>query len=151
MDQLRESVMGILRDTNLAPDEESIASYGQEGSILLSPIHNTWSRSARRQATRKIPSSETQPEVNTGEESTEPIMRIRLSFQSSVPSTSESQAGDGDWRGATLTLDWLEGRDRITVEGFWKFLLTKAGLVGRVKPTQGGGRGGRAGRGRRGG
>jgi hypothetical protein len=29
-----------------------------------------------------------------------------------------------------VELRWLEGRDRSVVEGLWKFILTKAGLVG---------------------
>ena len=75
------------------------------------------------------------------EEDVEPLMVLRLSFIPPIPpcdtnSTSDPQSEhiniktEGDWRGATLTLDFVMGKERALVDAFWKFVLTKAGLLG---------------------
>ena len=87
-------------------------------------------------------------------DSGEPVISMRLSFlppvppSASKPSTvpgSASQAAiegtvpdvelgsstHGAWQGATLALDFLQGNDRALFESFWKYLLTKANLLGK--------------------
>jgi hypothetical protein len=146
----------VLGGASLKPELNAgfnaVSFHEEDGSILLAPRSNTWSRSARRQAARATTSfdasEQTKGTLNGDQEHTEPLMRVRLSFLAPTPPTS---ATDGEWRGATLTLHFLEGRDRSVVEAFWKFLLAKAGLVGRNEESAAAGRGGLAGRGRRGG
>jgi hypothetical protein len=48
----------------------------------------------------------------------EPLMRLRLRFL----------ARD---EGASVMMDWIWGRDRGIVDGFWKFMISKAGLLGK--------------------
>ena len=115
---------------------------------MLAPRRNTWSRSARRQATRAIRVTESEsnnPSENTDSEvaSAQPLMRLCLYFMTpaALKLGGTVSVQDEDLRGATLSLDFLEGRDRPAMEAFWMFLLTKAGLVGRAGPSSAGGRG----------
>ena len=151
-----------MSDIHLAPlsHKATESLLEDDGSIVLSPLTNTWSRAARRQAAR-APSIQNEgdahPQIGLAEdvppESTtegNPLMRVRITFIPPVPPNNADKEDQGDWRGATLGLDFLEGRDRSSVDALWKFLLTKAGLVGRNEPpTDAPSHGGRAGRGRR--
>ena len=168
VDQVRQSVASVLGDIHLLPVKNDVAGswslLESEGSIILSPRRNTWSRSARRQAARTTASGEAgsaeqssfdrQAGGDDQDSEIEPLMRVRLSFIPPAPPVSEVPVGEVNWRGAALALDFLEGRDRAIVDAFWKFLLTKAGFLGRAE-IPGGGlraglRGGRTGRGERG-
>lgn len=93
-----------------------------------------------------------QPDLPEVEQDIKPLMRLRLSFLQPSPPSTDNSSEKVDWRGATLTVDFLEGQEYSVMEAFWKCLLTKAGLLGRIEPSRVlVGRGGRAGRGRRGG
>jgi hypothetical protein len=99
--------------------------------MVLEPTTNTWSRAARRQAARQIDEEVSKPhgEDELGSDHQEPIMRVRLSvFAPSVP--------EEDTEGAGLRLEYLWGRERAVMEGFWKCLLSKAGLVGKRAPEE---------------
>ncbi|ORX39814.1 hypothetical protein BD324DRAFT_678907 [Kockovaella imperatae] len=53
---------------------------------------------------------------------------------SSEPAPASTANGDSTGttsQGATLALDWLQGKDRALFESFWKFLLTKGNLLGK--------------------
>lgn len=155
MEQLREAVLTVLGEVNLQPEDDGGAHHAGD-RLVLSPQSNTWSRSARRQAGRIIrldaDGDQVPSEDNVAETNLEPIMRVQLSFVAPTPPQAV-EGVEGEWRGAKLILVFLGGRDRTVVEGFWKFLLSKAGLLGRSQLFLGerGGRDGRGRRGRRGG
>lgn len=128
------------------PDHElGISGEQADGSILLAPIANTWSRAARRLAARAVPECTGQPypEIllpTPNPVPPSPIFRARLSFVSPAPPSAnlvEQPLAHQDWRGGTLRLDWTYGGDRGALEGFWKFLLTKAGLLGSQSVARG--------------
>ena len=142
---LGKKILTILTDISLMPtssdDTTAVSTLQQDNSIILSPTQNTWSRSSRRQAIRSAAYTQKLGTASEGDDpplwvAPTPLMRCRLSFVPSVPPVGEAVVPGRDWRGATLCLDYLEGRDRSILEAFWKFLLTKADLVGQPKQAQ---------------
>ncbi|WVR05733.1 hypothetical protein IAU60_002758 [Kwoniella sp. DSM 27419] len=117
LDDIRQSVVDVLLTIQLNPSKESTdrAQYESDdlSTILLEPTSNTWSRAARRQAARAADQGHDQPQA--------PIFRARVRF---APPAREID-------GASLALDWLQGDDRSEVEALWKYVLSKAGLIGK--------------------
>ncbi|WWD17985.1 hypothetical protein CI109_102431 [Kwoniella shandongensis] len=146
LDQLRKTVIDVFKNINLDPadnssDPASFVSHDDDREeetlnvIIISPISNTWSRAARRLAARQVEAVSSAPAVTTGAQATEgsqgespvlPLLRAKIKFV----------AGSEDGASATLEMEWLEGRDRAVVENLWKFLLSKADLVGK-RPAEG--------------
>jgi hypothetical protein len=167
LDQLRKrlndvvSAIGLAADPTLAAAPASAAASGPRNILYLAPRSNTWSRAARRQAAREHQSGVKDEDASAngvttaiGEEARAPLFRAQLRL-------SHSAERDGT---AELGMDWLEGKgaDRAGVEALWKFVLSKANVVGK-RPrdagdvgtgpehpsSRGGSRGGRGGRGGR--
>lgn len=111
------------------------ADRDEDDHIPLAPLANTWSRAARRAAQRNPDAA---PAPNA-----EPLFRARLRITG-----EEGEPGQ-------VSLEWTWGRDREVVDTFWKFVLSKAGLLkrrfdddagyGGYGGRGGGGRGGRSG------
>ncbi|KAI9638368.1 uncharacterized protein MKK02DRAFT_22258 [Dioszegia hungarica] len=139
---LRDRIEGILRDVQLFPpipsstacaqsaaETEDTPSTGAQSTaadnanvIAIAPISNTWSRAARRQAARGGGSGSAAPSQPSGSgASAQPLFRATIHFLDVRALPPPKPA---------VELRWLEGRDRSVVEGLWKFILTKAGLVG---------------------
>jgi methyltransferase len=127
---LRQKVAEVLTSVNLVGGQD-----GEQNSITIAPRSVTWSRAARRQAARNADTSGT---AGVGIESDVPaLFRAEILFLEASSADGEaSTAGDGhdapgaSSRGASVKLVWHEGRDRSTVEALWKFILTKAQMVG---------------------
>ncbi|WVF70753.1 hypothetical protein IAT40_005547 [Kwoniella sp. CBS 6097] len=148
LESLRQTIMAVLEGISLAPPQTMIsdAAHSEEkGAISLAPTSNTWSRAARRQAARQAVErgvgggregpSELQNGLQTVTTST-PLFKAKLWF------TKPVREGDG----ASVSLDWLEGKDRSLVEALWKYLLTKGELISSKAEVVGdGGYGGRLG------
>lgn len=154
--ELAVAVLRALKESNLWPvagssaeastserkaaDAEAQATNGEDDPdadeddhIPLAPLANTWSRAARRAAQRNPDSA---PAPNA-----EPLFRARLRITG-----EDSEPGQ-------VSLEWEWGRDREVVDTFWKFVLSKSGLLKR-RTDDGGdqgyrGRGGWRGRGGR--
>ncbi|WVQ97117.1 hypothetical protein IAU59_004227 [Kwoniella sp. CBS 9459] len=153
-----------LRTTECTFNDQKTNSTGhdedQVDDIVLAPTINRWSRAARRQAARQVATGSNPGTFDEGERATTtgldsmsesagleakvpldpsaviPLFKARLRFVS--PKREEE--------GASLALDWLEGKDRTAVEALWKFLLTKGGLISAKAEAVGdGGYGGRLG------
>lgn len=138
---LRERVITVLHTIDM-PVEWDNSSEGASAAVLV-PVLITWSRAARRQAQRAkaaegnalgTPESPTQG----SQASPEPLFIARLSFEAQTHPTDAKGGGMALANGATLHLEWLQGKDRQAVDAFWKFLLTKAELLGAaLAPSQG--------------
>ncbi|WVQ85337.1 hypothetical protein IAT38_007502 [Cryptococcus sp. DSM 104549] len=128
---LRESLLALLRDISLDPTKESEpAEYGVDGDgkedkddITISPRSITWSRAARRQAARG--------ELAIIDLSSPPLLRARLTLLPSPPPESGESTPGEELVSGWVQLDWLEGKDWNEVDALWKFILSKAGLVGK--------------------
>ena len=150
VDQIRKAIIPVLMDIKLAPG--SVDCSIQDDGFLIRPKTNTWSRAARRQAAR----AEIDPAGPAEAEPTsaEPLFVAQLSFlgsrfsahpeSQSVPVHSEvhetrkePSAETSNVVNARLVLEWHYGEDRGIVDAFWKFLLTKAGLLGPTAPSGG--------------
>lgn len=70
---------------------------------MVAPRAITWTRAARRKG--------------AAEASVMPLFRTRVRI-----STESSALQD-----VVVSLDWLSGRDRTVVDGFWAFLVRKMG------------------------
>lgn len=112
-------------------------------SVVLEPKSNTWSRAARRQAAREA--AEGDKGVQASSPPSTPMIVVRISVIPPLPPSAKNPnrtsltTGDGgtttaqtegDWRGTTLALEFMSGKSRDIVDGLWKFLLTKANLLG---------------------
>ncbi|KAK1925018.1 hypothetical protein DB88DRAFT_525720 [Papiliotrema laurentii] len=147
LDQLREAVIAVLKSIKLGPGSSGSNLF--KDGIVLQPSTNTWSRAARRQAAREQTGADPTPKGEPTASEGKLLFTARLSFIDAVPpskvtadgadevenaykprSITERLGRQGDWRGATLTLHVIAGRDRDIVDAFWKFLLNKAGLLG---------------------
>ncbi|ORY33763.1 hypothetical protein BCR39DRAFT_519100 [Naematelia encephala] len=129
--ELHSKIFPIIQSIQLSPPpigiSNPISEWTDENTILLTPYLNTWSRAARRQAARG------ELLINDIEQNKEPIMRLLLRFVSPAPPQNEMERkvrGNDEWTGASLELEYVWGRDRAAVDSLWKFLLTKAGLLG---------------------
>ncbi|OCF38557.1 hypothetical protein I317_07667 [Kwoniella heveanensis CBS 569] len=178
LDDLRRTVLAVLAGISLLSEPadrsapvsphpaERDEGGGVEDDIMLAPTKNTWSRAARRQAARRtdsdhavepsegggtsiLHSSATEPHTDSSAaarippvpNNNTPLFRAKVRF---VPPKREDEVGEG----ASIAIDWLEGRDRAVVEALWKFLLTKGGLISsRADVVGDGGYGGRLGAG----
>ncbi|GFZ46189.1 hypothetical protein JCM24511_04436 [Saitozyma sp. JCM 24511] len=154
------SAIGLAADSTLAAAPAPAAASEPRDILYLAPRSNTWSRAARRQAAREHQSGGNDERIPAdgvdaaiGEEAPAPLFRAQLR----VSDSAEGQEA------AELSMDWIEGKgkDRASVEGLWKFVLSKANLVGKrprdagdvgagadhpySRGGSGGGRGGRGG------
>lgn len=134
---LRERVVAVLKTINM-PVEWYKAS--EKASAVLVPMSNTWSRAARRQAQRDKTAQGGAPDGTQGTKqdtrpSLEPLFIAKLSFEEQVKMAADESGASAHADGATLQLEWLQGKDRQVVDAFWKFLLTKAELLGTVLPV----------------
>ena len=154
LSQLSQTIREVLGGISLLPPSgKSEADIEDATELMLEPRRNTWSRAARRQAARG--EGEGVPDANG---LVDPLFRARLtvspgevetppsdlksleelegepSSQQQAGASTEALLSDGKNRGemgSKVTLDWLEGRDRTIVDALWKFLLNKAGLMGK--------------------
>lgn len=146
--------------TSQAGPTEDLGITAGAGSITIRPLANTWSRAARRKAARgevEDVSAMDEDAPQGGAKDNQSMFEACFRFIPPVPPKQHGQfptvetitfSADGDWRGATLCLDWISGSDRETVYAFWSSLLKRAGIV-KAEPTAGSGRGSsRGGRGK---
>lgn len=137
LEELKTSILAVLESVGMN------TAASDEGVIRLAPQSNTWSRQARRAAQRaaqgvaELASADGGNADSTSEAAPategEPLFRARLTF--STPQASDSAEGGIDAAPkARAVLDWDWGRDRTTVDAFWKFVITKAGLRKRRQP-----------------
>ncbi|KAK8865830.1 hypothetical protein IAR55_000978 [Kwoniella newhampshirensis] len=138
LQKLQESVLEVLESINLDPnpskpdpawfvkmnDMEGESSNSSE--VIISPKSNTWSRAARRQAARQtesvtISTSATKVAPAENSEISDPLLKAKIIFVT----------GSEDGESAMLEMEWMEGKDRAAVENLWKFVLSKAGLIGK--------------------
>jgi len=179
VEQLREAIEPVLAEVKLSPGSAECEAVSD--GYVIKPKTNTWSRAARRQAARAENAGEEAPTVDSSAK--DPLFIAQLAFLgprfSAQPEATASNneakddtddgvktSGTSSVVNARLTLEWTYGEDREIVDAFWKFLLTKAGLLGSDVPaggakrayggedseergSRGRGRGGRGGRGGR--
>lgn len=134
---LRKKVNEVLKIIQLGDEEVQEEKCAEP--ISMTPQSNTWSRAARRAAAR-------QATDGSGSTTTDvaPLFRAQYCFVN-VPRNhakgakeveqeglgeSGPEASDVEAQRGRLELHWIEGRDRFAVEALWKFVLTKAELVG---------------------
>ena len=89
--EIRERVLGVLRDVHLYDDRPNTDTDGATSAVdlmevSLDPRRNTWSRQARRQALHAA-SNGAEGTENANEEPVEPLFRARLVFE--PPSSSD--------------------------------------------------------------
>jgi hypothetical protein len=125
VEQLRKAVTEVLTGIKL------VSSPPRLGDVVeLGPMSNTWSRAARRQAVRDSAVPGTPTPVENVSSSHDPLFRAQISIISPLPPARPEVEEQSEQMGASLAFDWTWGRDRGIVDGFWKYLLTKAGLLG---------------------
>ena len=131
IEELRRKVLQVLISVELATE-----NGGNDSPISIAPVAVTWSRAARRQAAREGLT------VTSGTPAKSALFRADFLFESAhgenrnttptggtgAPQITEEAGGAAS--GGTVKLVWLEGRDRSMVEALWKFMLTKAQLLG---------------------
>nr|XP_018999717.1 uncharacterized protein I203_07602 [Kwoniella mangroviensis CBS 8507]OCF63178.1 hypothetical protein I203_07602 [Kwoniella mangroviensis CBS 8507] len=133
IEELRQKVLNILQSISL--HYEPIDGDEEGNGVIIEPINNTWSRAARRALARQVGQPDEQGEDDKGNESQKeaqnPMFRVRIQFI--PPLTAKDYS--------SISLDWLEGKDRSLVESLWKFLLNKAELIGKKDHVDSGYRG----------
>lgn len=93
-------------------DAESDEDKGWNRAIAPRAI--SWTRAARRKG--------------PGESSTTPLFRARIRVMTpDAGRRARSPPAEENEQNVTITLDWLKGRDRNVVDGFWAFLVCKMG------------------------
>ncbi|WRT63970.1 uncharacterized protein IL334_000897 [Kwoniella shivajii] len=133
LEELKEKILQVLQGIQLDHSSVSHQADCQEADdklMYIQPMINTWSRSARRAVLRQQDQATTTPAslINANETSDTPLFKARISFI--PPLTAKDHS--------SISLDWMEGRDRTMVEGLWKFLLSKAELIGKKKVVDSG-------------
>nr|XP_019014743.1 uncharacterized protein I206_00829 [Kwoniella pini CBS 10737]OCF53524.1 hypothetical protein I206_00829 [Kwoniella pini CBS 10737] len=138
IDELQKRVIEVLKSISLDPSNTSLdpAEYkvddSETSTIILNPLSNSWSRSARRAQARlpSVPANdpEIEAEVQNEEKNAEAIFKAEMKFIPPLTSNDFS----------SISLEWIEGRDRTLVEGLWKFLLNKAELIGKKEERDAG-------------
>ncbi|WVW82082.1 hypothetical protein I302_104087 [Kwoniella bestiolae CBS 10118] len=133
-EELKQKIQDVLKSANLVPLSLSTSQgEGQdENTVMIEPKINTWSRAARRALARKTErppdtTADTHP-VQEEEGFSKPLFKARIQF---IPPITLKDF-------SSISLDWLEGRDRSLVERLWKFLLNKAELVGKKEHVDAG-------------
>lgn len=144
--RLRQKVIEVLRSVGLM-EGDAQNSMGDDGeTVKIAPVKVTWSRTARRQAAREAEAGIAGLQAQGDEAAlfTAEIVFTRSDSAAAAVEASDTM-GAGDDRsaqqkaaenGGTVKLVWLEGRDRTVVEALWKFILTKAQLLGHPGKPQ---------------
>ena len=80
---------------------------------VVAPRAITWTRAARRKG--------------PGESSAEPLFRARINVATPEASRRAQSPSVETNHDSVISLDWIRGRDRNLVDGFWAFLVRKIG------------------------
>ncbi|WWD09200.1 hypothetical protein V865_007322 [Kwoniella europaea PYCC6329] len=130
IEELRQKVVDVLQ--NISLHYEPIDGDEEGNDVVMEPINNTWSRAARRALARQAGQFDEQGEDEKGnerqKEPAKPLFKARIRFI--PPLTAKDYS--------SITLDWIEGKDRSLVESLWKFLLNKAELIGKKEHVDSG-------------
>ncbi|WWC86060.1 uncharacterized protein L201_000931 [Kwoniella dendrophila CBS 6074] len=139
VEDLKRKVTDVLHSISIdfrypSSDTANCNEDQEKPVITIRPKLNTWSRSARRAIARQAEqSSDTTPggsidQSNQEEENSEPLFVARIRF---IPPLTPKDF-------PSVSLDWLEGKDRTIVEGLWKYILTKTELIGKKEQVDAG-------------
>lgn len=121
-----EAMRGILEDASRAAGIAIVREEGEE-VYVVEPRAISWTRAARRKGVGVVaetPLFHARIRISTVDSNTDTRERSRSPGARTKESVVDEESVPAD---AQVSLDWVRGRDRAVVEGFWAFLVRKVG------------------------